>query len=383
MFKKWLICSGLLLSSGSLTALGAEIKVGMSAVFTGPAEALGNGMKNGVEAYFNHVNKSGGVNGAQIKFISKDDGYEPAKTGPNMRDLIEKDQVIGVIGNVGTPTAIVAVPIANELKTVLFGAFTGAGVLRKNPPERYIINYRASYAEETAEMVDGFVKQMGIKPEKIAFFTQNDGYGDAGYAGGIAALEKAGYADAKKLAHGRYERNTVNVEDAILAIMDKKPEAIIMVGAYKPCAAFIKLAKEAGLTKTWFANVSFVGSEALLKELGTNAERVLVTQVVPPPSAKEYPVVEEFLKIVEPAKQGFISLEGFIAAKAFVMGLKNAGPNPTKEGLVDSFEKMTNVDLGLKATHSISKTDHQFSHSVWPTRINAGKYELFSWKDLK
>ena len=131
-----------------------------------------------------------------------------------MRRLIEEQRVLAVVGNVGTPTAIAAVPIALEARTLFFGAFTGAGVLRKEPPDRYVINYRASYAEETAAMVRALVAIAHITPEEIAFFTQRDGYGDAGFAGGIAALTQHGLKDPATVAHGRYERNTLDVEKA-------------------------------------------------------------------------------------------------------------------------------------------------------------------------
>ncbi|MEN8179819.1 MAG: ABC transporter substrate-binding protein [Pseudomonadota bacterium] len=191
-------------------------------------------MKRGVEAYFKQVNKSG-INGNTLKLVALDDGYEPARAAPNMRKLIDEEKVIAVMGNVGTPTAIVSVPIANEKKTLLFGAFTGAGVLRQTPPDRYIINYRASYAEETAAMIDGLLNS-GIKPEEIAFFTQNDGYGDAGYKGAMKALKVKGVANPEKMAHGRYTRNTLNAEDGLGAILDAEiePKAVIMVGAYGP-----------------------------------------------------------------------------------------------------------------------------------------------------
>lgn len=360
------------------------IKIGMSTALTGPAEALGNGVKDGVLAYFDHINASGGIHGYKIDLIALDDGYEPIRTAPNMRKLINKDKVFAILGNVGTPTASVSVPISNELKTPFFGAFTGAGLLRKNPPERYIFNYRASYAQETAAMVNGFVKDLGIKPSEIAFFTQNDGYGDAGYRGGIKALKDLGFNQADRLVHGRYTRNTVDIEDGLLQILENiiKPKAIIMVGAYKPCASFIKLAKEEGLTETFFANVSFVGSKALAKELGKNTQNVIVTQVVPHFQDQSYPVVKEFHSVVPKKHQGFVSLEGFIAAKAFVQALTETGKKPSKESFIETLEKMTDFDLGLKTKHTLSQSQHQISHKVWPTKIVNGKYESFEWSRL-
>jgi ABC-type branched-subunit amino acid transport system substrate-binding protein len=217
--------------------------------------------------------------------VAYDDGYEPDRAGPNMNKLIDQDGVITVMGNVGTPTAVVTVPIANEKKTLLYGAFTGAGLLRKSPPDRYVINYRASYAEETAAMVKGLL-DAGIKPEEIAFFTQNDGYGDAGFSGAVKALKAAGFTKTNQLVHGRYTRNTLNVEGGLSTILDAaiEPKAIIMVGAYGPCAKFIKLAKE-DFPDTLYLNVSFVGSQALMKALGSDGDGVIVTQVVPNPNS--------------------------------------------------------------------------------------------------
>ncbi|EGW54351.1 extracellular ligand-binding receptor [endosymbiont of Tevnia jerichonana (vent Tica)] len=356
----------------------------MSTALAGPAQALGQGMKLGIEAYFNQVNKSE-INGNTLKLVALDDGYEPARAAPNMRKLIDEEKVLAVMGNVGTPTAIVSVPIANEKKTLLFGAFTGAGVLRKTPPDRYIINYRASYAEETSAMIDGLLSS-GIKPEEIAFFTQNDGYGDAGYKGAMKALKAKGVANPEKLAHGRYTRNTLNVEDGLGTFLDVEitPKAIIMVGAYAPCAKFIKMAKEY-LPDTKFLNVSFVGSTALAKALGDKGDGVIVTQVVPHfdsghATVKEYrEALNDYNASVEP---GFVSLEGYLVAKLFVEGMKNAGSNPNRESIVDGLESLNspNVDIGSKV--GFSKTKHQASHKIWPTMIKHGKFVAFNWSEL-
>ena len=378
----------------SLSILGPEtleakkpdaktIKIGMSTALSGPAKALGQGMKAGVEAYFKKINQLGGIHGKKLELIVRDDGYEPSRTAPNMRQLIKKDKVFAILGNVGTPTAIVSVPIANELKTPFFGAFTGAGVLRKTPPDRYVWNYRASYAQETAAMVKGFVKDLKIKPSEIGFFTQNDAYGDAGYEGGIKALKSIGYADAEKLPHGRYTRNTTNVEDGLLEMLEAKvkPKAIIMVGAYKPCAAFIRLAKQEGL-KAIFANVSFVGSKALAKDLGPLGEGVVVTQVVPFYQNSKIPVVAEYHQFIKKEELGFVSLEGFIAAKAFIKALSHTKVNATKEDLINALSQMKNFKLGLGEKHSLSSTQHQIGHRVWPTMIKNGAYQEFKWPEL-
>ncbi len=355
----------------------------MSAAFSGPAEALGNGMRSGIEGCFNHVNRQGGVHGRPLELISLDDAYEPSKTAPNMRNLIDQNHVFSVIGNVGTPTAAVAVPIANEKAIPLFGAFTGAGLLRKSPPDRYVINYRASYAEETAEMVRGLVEEIGIAPEEIGFFTQNDAYGDAGWQGAVAALQRIGFEEALNQPHGRYTRNTGDVEDGLSRLLDPryKIRAVIMVGAYAPCARFIKLAKEYDFHPV-FLNVSFVGSEALNQALGSAGDGVIVTQVVPLPEGQTA-AAREFQSIIPASKRTFVSFEGFLVAQAFVQALRACPANADPQTFIKVLESGTEFDLGLDVVHRLSSTEHQYSHQVWPTIIRNGKFEALNWRELK
>ena len=235
-------------------------------------------------------------------------------------------------------------------------------------------------------MIDGLL-EAGIRPEEIAFFTQNDGYGDAGYQGAIKALKAEGYEQTGQLVHGRYTRNTINVEGGLSRILDAEvtPRAIIMVGAYKPSAAFIKLAK-AELPETIFLNVSFVGSIALAKELGKAGQGVIVTQVVPNPYSN-LPAVHAYrssLMAFQPeAKPEFTSLEGYLAAQLFVEGLKKTGPNPTREAIIDGIEAISEYELGTGINVTFGKTKHQASHKIWPTIIRDGKLVDFDWLELK
>jgi len=364
--------------------LSSELKIGMSASFSGPAQKLGLNMRDGMQAYFTKNNKL--KNNHKYKLISYDDGYEPNRAAQNMRKLIEEDKVLAVLGNVGTPTANVTVPIANEKKTLLFGAFTGAGILRKN--DRYILNYRASYAQETENMINGLFS-IGIKLEEIAIFTQNDGYGDAGYYGVVKALNKKGLTTTiEKIRHGRYTRNTLNVEDGLGTILDSTEDikAIIIVGAYNPVSKFIKLAKE-DFPDAYFLNVSFVGSEALKRSLGKDTSNVIVTQVVPHFNSN-LPIIQEYLKDLEEysssLKPNFVSLEGYIVAKIFATAVnKLEEKDITKESIIDILESLKEIDIGLGIKSGFSNSKHQFSNSIWPTIIKDDKFVEFKWEDLK
>ena len=193
----------------------SEIRFGISAPFTGPAKELGQNMKLGIEAAFNVANANGGVYGRQLRLVAADDGYEPARTAVTMKQLYEKDQVFGLVGNVGTPTAVVALPYALDRKMLFFGAFTGAGLLRNDPPDRYVFNYRASYAEETAAVVNYLVKVRRLLPEQIAVFAQQDAYGDAGFAGVEKAIRSLRGGNESPILRLNYQRNTVDVDDAV------------------------------------------------------------------------------------------------------------------------------------------------------------------------
>lgn len=363
----------------------AELSFGIVAPSSGGAAPLGLGMQKGIETYFAEVNEAGGVNGETLALIARDDQYKPLQAASNTRQLIQEDEVLAAIGNVGTPTATVTIPIFNEYETLLYGAFTGAGVLRKTPPDRYVINYRASYVQETAAMVDGLL-EAGVLPEEIAFFTQNDSFGDAGYNGATQALTAHGVDNIAALAHGRFTRGTRNVHQGLATILEAPvtPRAVIIVGTYGPAADFIREAKN-DLPDTLFLNVSFVGSQALMDELGDLAEGVIITQVVPPLNA-DLPAVEAYRKALETHARGsepdFISLEGYLAAKLFVEGVRAAGANPDREAIVDGLLGLGSVDIGLEEPLSLGPNDHQASDAVWPTIIKNGRFESVEWASL-
>jgi ABC-type branched-subunit amino acid transport system substrate-binding protein len=359
-----------------------DIVLGMSAALSGPSAALGRGMRTGVEALLRRVNETGGVNGRRLRLVALDDSYQAAPVKDNMVRLIEQERALAVIGNVGTQGASVAVPIANQRKVLLFGALSGAELLRKSPPDRYVINLRASYAEETDVMVRGLLKH-GIKPQQIAFFTQKDAYGDSGFAGAVRALKELGFDDAASLAHGRYERGTLDVEEGVLALIQARvrPRAVIMVGAYGACAKFIRLARQL-LPGATFLNVSFVGSAALNRALGADGDGVIITQVVPHYDSR-LPGVAEYRHALTRAAPGvapdFVSLEGYFVAKAFVEGLRRAGPNPSRERIVDAIENGAPIDIGMGAPLRYSKAEHQGSHQVWLTVIRGRQIVPLEW----
>jgi branched-chain amino acid transport system substrate-binding protein len=361
-----------------------EIRFGIAAPFTGASKELGRQMKLGIETAFNRVNDAGGVEGRMLKLIAADDAFTPARTAEAMKQLYEKDQVFGVIGNVGTSTAAVAVPYALERRMLFFGGFTGANVIRNDPPDRYVFNYRASYTEETDAAVRYFVKMRRILPRQIAVFApQQDPGGDAGYAGVAKAFRSLGFSDAGILRL-EYKRNTVDVDDAVNLLKAQKVpiKAVVMIASYRAAARFIEKTRDL-YPDMLYSNVSFVGSTALAEELKLLGPRystgAIVTQVVPAVSGYSSIVLEyksALTKYFPGEAPDYVSLEGYVSANVLIQALKRSGPQLDTEKLIDVLENMRNLDLGLGAQLSFGRAEHQASHKIWGTALDeTGKYQ--------
>jgi ABC-type branched-subunit amino acid transport system substrate-binding protein len=362
-----------------------EIRLGISAPFSGPAKELGQQMKFGIEVAFKAANDAGGIHGRQLKLVAADDGYEPTRTVETIKQLAEKEQVFGFVGNVGTPTAAVAVPYALERRMLFFGAFTGASVIRHDPPDRYVFNYRASYAEETDAVVHYLVKVRRLKPEQIAVFAQQDSFGDSGFAGVTKAMRALRGGDGGTILRLNYKRNTVDVDDAVAELKKQvKPpiKAIVMVATYRAAAKFIEKTRDA-FPGMIYTNVSFVGSTALASELmllgQRYAEGVIVTQVVPAVEGYSSLVLEyknALAKYSPGEAPDYVSLEGYVTASILIEALKRAGPQLDMEKLVETLESMRSLDLGLGTLVNFGRAEHQAIHKVWGTQINAsGRYQ--------
>jgi ABC-type branched-subunit amino acid transport system substrate-binding protein len=320
---------------------GDKIVLGQAAVFSGPAAQLGIQMRNGIQSYFALVNEKGGVNGRKLELVTEDDQYEPKVAPVASRKLIEEHKVFALLGYVGTPTGVQHLPVTTAAKVPLVGMFTGAEALRV-PMNRYVFHVRASYYDETEKIVE---QVLSVGGKKIAVFYQDDAYGQAGLKGVEIAMGKR---NLKIDVLGTVERNTIKVEDAVKKIGAAQPDAVVMISAYTSCAEFIRQMKKAGSAATFY-NVSFVGSKALADALGKDGSGVAISQVVPFPWGTSLPVVKEYQAAAKKAgftDYNFSAIEGFLTAKVMVEGLRRAGRNLTREGLVDALEKMSDVDLG-------------------------------------
>jgi ABC-type branched-subunit amino acid transport system substrate-binding protein len=329
------------------------IVFGQAAVLEGPASALGVGMRTGLQAAFDEINAKGGVHGRKLKLISENDGYEPDRAITATKKLIEENKVFALIGAVGTPTSAAAQPIATAAKVPFIGAFTGAGFLR-NPKLDNVINIRASYGAETEAWVRHLTEDLKIS--KIAIFYQDDAFGRAGLDGVKAAMKKR---SMELIAEATYERNTVAVKSALLALKRAEPEAVVIVGAYKPVAEFIKLSRKVNFNPT-FVNISFVGASALAKELGPEGKDVIVSQVVPFPWDASLQVVADYQAAIKPAggEPDFVTLEGYLAGRLVIAALDRLGADVTREGLIKAIKEPGKFDIGgLPMTFSAEKNE--------------------------
>lgn len=334
---------------------------GQSCALEGLNQASGKGMRLGLLAAFNEVNKKGGVHGRRLELKTLDDGYEPEKTIANTLQLIENDNVFSLIGAVGTPTSRAAVPLAESHRVPYIGPQTGAAFLRIDNP--FVVNLRASYAQETEEMVAFLTQEGGT--ERIAILYQDDSFGRAGYMGARAAMDRRGL---ELLSAGVYRRNSIDVRTAVLDIFESNPDAIIMIGSYQPSAEFIKWSRRIGMD-VLFINISFVNSNALAESLGDEGGGVMVSQVVPLPSGETPPVTQAYRNAISEidseAKPEFISFEGYLVGRVAIEGLQKAGRDLNRSNFLRSIRSLRDVDID--GFHLNYVDDNQGSDEVFMT----------------
>ena len=343
-----------------------KIVFGQVAALQGPARALGQGMRQGILAAFDAANRGGGISGRKLELKSLDDGYEPEKTIEATKRILDEDKVFALVGAVGTPTSKAGQPIATAEKVPFIGPFTGAEFLR-NPYNRYVVNIRSSYFQETEAWIDHLVKDLAIS--KIAILYQDDAFGLAGLEGVQRAMAKR---NMSLVAEGTFKRNTTAVKSALLDIMKARPEAVVTVAPYKPVAEFIKLAHQVKMQAVFVA-ISFVGPDSLAQELGDQGTGVIVTQVVPFPWDATLPVVKAYQGAIAAvdsnAKPGFVSLEGYLAGRLVVEALKRIKGEPTREALLDAIAAAP-FDFG-GVTLSYGPMKNQGSDRVFFTILEA------------
>jgi branched-chain amino acid transport system substrate-binding protein len=357
-----------------------SISIGSCAALDGPARFLGKETIMGAQTYLHSVNEEGGVLGRKIQLLALDDSYDPDKA-PACFKRLTKEGVFALGFLVGTPTARVYVPMAQDEKIPVVGLFTGAQMLYE-PVKHYIVNVRASYYDETREQVD---RLWDVNVHKIGVIYQDDAFGKTVLDGVKLALQKHNSAP---VALGTFARNTTDVDDGLKSVMALHPQAVVVVGPYAPVAAIVKKAHAAGW-RPQFLTVSFVGTEAFIKEAGPDAEGTIITQVVPPYDRTDYATVglyrKSLSKYYPDTPPSFVSLEGFLDAMVLVEGLKRAGRDVTRENFITAIESIhaMNIGMGAKVILDYGPADHKGFDDVYPTVVKNGQPVLLTdWSTL-
>ncbi|WP_316897632.1 ABC transporter substrate-binding protein [Pseudodesulfovibrio indicus] len=361
-----------------------QITLGSSLPLSGHAGYLGTQTLQGARAYLRHVNEQGGVHGRQIRIEVLDDSYDPPQCLANTQQFIVNRKVFALFCYVGTPTTIKALPLVEDAHVPLIGMFTGANALRQ-PVNRYVINIRASYYQETMDAVSHMVNDLGLS--KIAVFYQYDAYGFDGLIGTELALKKYGL---EPVARSSYIRGTLDVQDGLDRIRRSGAEAVVMIGTYGACARFINLSEEEGYNPIFYT-VSFVGAEELAWRVGrASPAHVFMSQVVPPPmesqvegdSASEY--VRLLRRYFPDDTPSFVGLEGFLNAEILVEGLRRAGRDLTREGFIRAIESIKDFKLGPGLTITYGPYDRQGLDAIHFTKLHEGRFIPFTnWAEFK
>jgi len=353
-----------------------EILIGSCAALEGPSSFLGRETVAGAQTYFEAINDEGGVNGRKLRLVSYDDSYDPAKAQACW-DKLMAQKVFAMGFFVGTPTAVKYVPLAESNKVPLIGLFTGAQTIY-TPLRHWVMNVRASYGDETQEQIDGLWKT--LRYHKIGVIYPDDAFGGAVLLGVQNALQKQSSAP---VAAASYVRQTTQVGTAIDKVKAANPEAVVVVGPSNTVAPILKQAHEAGW-KPLFVTVSFVGTDDLIQAAGSDAEGMVITQVVPPYYLTDLKTVALYRRTMQKymasVRPSFVGLEGFVDAMVMVEGLKKAGKEPTREGLIDAIESLHEVDLGLgpQLKLNYSAKNHKGFDHVIPTVVRGGRAVPFT-----
>jgi branched-chain amino acid transport system substrate-binding protein len=406
----WVMPQGVTAAQAAQSKEGVSLKsitIGMSAAFTGASRSLGIELYRGSMAYLTEINRLGGVHGREIRIQAYDDGYQPNAAVKNSLKLMLEDDVFLLFNYVGTPTVTRVLPLLKKYQSLhfsLFFPFTGAQPHREPPYGSLAVNLRASYRQETRGLVDNFAE---AGRSRIAVFYQADAYGRSGWVGVREALTARGLKIAGEATYTRGTKFGDSLDRQVAIMQEIQPDAIISVGAYEACAAFIRDARKAGLNVP-IANVSFVGSESLLALLSDASStdgrdytvNLVNSQVVPSYESATAPVVREYRALMEKHQPGppqgfgdanyqqlpysFVSLEGFLNAKLLVEVLKRLGPSPSRAQIMPTIEQLSNVELGMGSPVSFSRDRLQGSDAIYYTTVRDGRFvPITNWQEWR
>ena len=353
------------------------VYLGMTTVLSGNSSKIGRDVFWGVRAALEAANRQGGVVGNNIYLFTRDDIYNPRIAVSNLMEFSETSSILAVLGTAGLQNAFALSPVSNRQRVLFYSPFAGSDYISNSSPQRYSIAYRPSVTDEAALIAKWLVRNQKISPEKIAVVGQRDGFGDIAYSGIVEALRLLGLRSEFQITHARFERNSLAVENALADILTikERPEAVVIAGVYGSVAKFIKLSRKYNYNPK-FITFSSVGTRGLIEELGSEANNIIITQVVPHYESS-LPMASDFrrdLKLLNAnVSESYAAFESYISTRILLKALKNVESAPTRETLIDSFEQLGEFDIGLGGSVNFSPYQHRASRRVWITELKNGR----------
>jgi len=346
------------------------VLIGASGPLTGDNSFNGNEYLRGARVFINYVNEQP-ERKKEIKLIALDDKYNLNLCAENTLELIKETKVMALFSYVGSSTTLYVLPFISSNKIPLVGVLSGVSSLR-TPFNSYIFNIRASLYTEISQFIKHCLNDLNIK--KIAVLYQFDALGSDGLSSAEDALFKYSKYTLNPAAEASYERGTLALEDALIKIKSSGAKAVVLIGIYKPVAKFIRLCRKSGYNPLFYA-VSSVGTAALIKELGNDANGVIISQVVPPLD-RDLPAIKEYKTLLNKYFPGSlptaVGLEGFINAEVLAEGIERT-KGEDRVNFVRALESLKDFDIGIDQNIKFSAGDHEGLEKVYFVLIKDGR----------
>lgn len=353
-----------------------EIVVGSFQALSGPYAAIGVPMKSGMEAYFNWINKNGGINGRKIKLIVEDDQLNPSRTVAAVKKMVEQDNIFALVGGLGTYGCLAVMDYVVEKGVPFVYQGSGASALAY-PPKKNIFAVQPNYTNEGKIIAQFVVDQ--LKAQRIAVLYENTDIGKEGLAGVKSQLEKLGKSQLLVLEVG-FAGNEVNFSPYVLKAMQAKADVVILYTLAKGAAAIAKEAYNLGYKPT-FVTTYPNADPSLFAAAGPAWEGVIMAGWVPILAPDD----QDFKKCIEIYQQSFpneipnpYAVAGFIAAEVFTEGVRRAGKNLTRESLISALETLKNWDGIMAKDINYGPNERSGKISMYFLKAEKGQFKTIT-----
>ena len=336
---------GLGLGLFAMSGAQAQIKIGQTAGFSGPAAAGVQEITDGAKLYFDAVNAQGGIKGQSIELLSLDDKYDPKLSAENAASLIDQG-VVAMFLSRGTAQSQAIVPLLAKHQLALVAPSSGAMSLHQ-PPNPYVFNVRATFQREAARAVQHLA---GIGVKRLTIVQVNDPFGQDAGQGALKGMEAMGM---RATAHLRFDRDKPELEAAMQQVAKAEIEAVLIIGPGYAVVEAVTALRAAG-SRAHVATLSNNASADFVKAMGEYARGIIVTQVFPYERSTTSPLVREALSLAKARGRSELSpaqIEGFAAAKLLVEGLKRSAREVSRAGVLKALEGLQRLDLGGLELH--------------------------------